>query len=163
MYFTERIGIDDIDLKIRWSDYWSERKGSMLIHWIKWMEMHNVTKFRKLLKIIRESNTPDEEKKIREWCEQFLEQTEPFKKKEVNFIFDMKEKIRKLETQADLLKYQRDKFRRNTKPYKELGIRLKEEKKNLSTAKTLLRDAEQNIKGVESDKKFILKCLEIMG
>ena len=163
MYFTERIGVDDIDLEIKWSDTGGGRKGSMLIHWVKWMEMHNVTKFRKLLKIIRESDTPDEEKKISKWCEQFLEQAEPFKKKEVNFIFDMKEKVRKCETQVDLLKYQRDKFRRNTPPYKELNIRLKEEKKNLSTVKELLRDAERNIKSVENDKKFILKCLEIMG
>ena len=163
MYFTERVGVDDIDLEIRYSDTRNSGKGSMLIHWVKWMEMHSIPKFRKLLQIIRESNTPDEEKKIREWCEQFLEQTEPFKKKEVNFMFDMKEKVRKLETQVDLLKYSRDRYRRNTPPYKELGIRLKEEKKNLSTAKELLRNTKRNLKGVESDKQYILKCLEIMG
>ncbi len=155
--------VENIDLEIKWLDSWSNRKGHMCVHLHEFMSVHNITKFRKLLKIIRESNTPDEEKKIREWCEQFIEQTEPFKKKEVNFMFDMKEKIRKLETQVDLLKYQRDRYRRNTPPYKELGVKLKEEKEKLSTAKKLLRDAERNIKGVESDKKFILKCLEIMG
>lgn len=52
----------------------------MCIHLKEFLSMRNITKFRKLLKIIRDSDTPDEEQKIIKWCEQFLEQVEPFKK-----------------------------------------------------------------------------------
>ena len=73
------------------------------------------------------------------------------------------EQIRQIETEIDLLKYNRDRYKRNSLPYKELSERLKTKRKNLSTVKAAYRQAVQDIKGAERDKKYILKCLEIMG
>lgn len=75
------IELEPVDLEIKWSDYWNDRKGSMCVHLKEFLSDRNITKFRKLLKIIRESDTQDEENKIREWCERMFEQAESFKKK----------------------------------------------------------------------------------
>lgn len=155
--------VENIDLEIKWSDSWSNRKGHMCVHLYEFMSMHNITKFRKLLKIIRESNTPDEEKKMREWCEQMIEQAEPFKKCATIRKYEKEEQIRQIETEIDLLKYNRDRYKRNNPPYKELSKRLKTKRKNLSEVKAAYRQAVQDIKGAERDKNFMLKCLETMG
>lgn len=58
--------------------------------------------------------------------------------------------------------YQRDRYRKNTPPYKELAEKVRTEKQNLSAVKAAYRQAVQDEKNAESDKKFIRKCLETM-
>lgn len=154
--------MESIKLEIRWSDHWKGRKGEMCIHLKEFLSMRNITKFKKLLKIIRESDTPEEEQKIDEWCEQFLEQIEPFKKQVVLRKYRKLEEIRLYESMVEQLTYQRDRYRKNTPPYKEFANKLRTEKQNLSAAKAAYRQAVQDEKNADLDKKFIKKCLETM-
>lgn len=154
--------MESIKLEIRWSDHWKGRKGEMCIHLKEFLSMRNITKFRKLLKIIRDSDTPDEEQKIIKWCEQFLEQVEPFKKQAILKKHEKQAEIRFHESRVELMTYQRDRYRKNTPPYKELAEKVRTEKQNLSAVKAAYRQAVQDEKNAESDKKFIRKCLETM-
>lgn len=160
MYYG--VGLEPVDLDIHYGGTWGKPKGSMYIHLKEFMANHSITQFRKLLKIIRESNTPDEEKKILEWCEQFIEQAEPFKKNAVMKKCEKQKLVMQLETEIDLLKYNRDRYKRNSPPYKELSEQLKIKRQNLSAEKAAYRQAVQDEKGVEADKKFIKKCLETL-
>lgn len=154
--------MENINLEIRWSDYRKGRKGEMCIHLKEFLSMRNITKFKKLLKIIRDSDTPDEEQKIVEWCEQFIEQVEPFKKQAVLKKYEKQGEIRFHESRVELMTYQRDKYRKNTPLYKEFAQKVRTEKQNLSAAKAAYRQAVQDEKNAEADKKFIMKCLETM-
>ena len=152
----------NITLEIRWSDYWSKREGKMCVHLYAFIQMHNITKFRKLLKLIRGSDTPDEEQKITEMFKMLSEQFEVFKKGARERQVFNKEKTVFCEKQVDILKYNRDRFKRNTPPYKHYAVLLKEQKKELSAVKAAYRQAVQEDKQIETDKKFINKCMEIM-
>lgn len=61
-----------------------------------------------------------------------------------------------------MLTYWRDRYRKNTPPYKEFAKKVRTEKQNLSAAKAAYRQAVQDEKNAEADRKFIRKCLEIM-
>lgn len=155
--------LENINLKIKWADCWSGRKGEMCVHLKKFLLMRNITKFRKLLKIIRDSNTPDEEQKIVEWCEQFIEQVEPFRRQAILRKYETQEEIGFHESRLERLTYHRDRYRKNTPPYKELAEKVRTEKQNLSAAKAAYRQAVQDEKNADANKKFIMKCLETMG
>ena len=155
--------LENIDLKIKWSDCWSGRKGEMCVNLKEFLAMRNITKFRKLLKIIRNSNTPDEEQKIVEWCEQFIELVEPFKRQAILRKYEKQKKIKFHESRVELLTYHRDRYRKNTPPYKELAEKVRTEKQNLSVAKAAYRQAFQDEKNADANTKFIMKCLETMG
>ena len=156
-------GIENVELEIKYSDYWKNSKGEMCIHLYEFMGMHNITKFKKLMKIIRQSNTPDEEKKIKKWCEQIIEQVEPFVKCTTLQKCEQEEQIRKLETEIELVQYNRDKYKRNTPPYKDWSKRLKDKKKDLSMVKQKYKKSIQDIKNASHDKSFCKTCLETIG
>ncbi len=60
-----------MDLEIKYEH------GSMVIHLEKFLDCRSISKVKKLVKIIRNSFTPECEDKIREYVEQEIEQFEP--------------------------------------------------------------------------------------
>lgn len=154
--------LENITLEIRWSDAWSKRKGRMCIYLYNFITTHSITKFRKLLKIIRTSDTPDEEQKIVDLFNRFNEQYEPCRQQLKMEKFQADMQMGRCQTDVDVLKVQRDRYRRNTPPYKKYAALLKKAKGELIEAKAAYRQAVRNEKKIEKTMVFIKKCLETM-
>lgn len=154
--------LENIILEIRWSDSWSKRKGSMCVKLYGFIEMHSITKFRKLLKLIRTSDTPDEEHKIDDLFKKFSEQYEPCKQQLAVAKIQHSREIQMYQTDTDVLKVHRNCYTRNSPSYKKYSALLKEGKEKLSAAKAAYRQAVQHEKSIEKTMVFMKKCLETM-
>ena len=154
--------LENIILEIKWSDPWSKRKGNMCIYLYNFIRMHSITKFKKLLKIIRTSDTPDEEHKIDELFKKFSEQYEPCKQQLAAEKIQHSREIRIYQTDTDVLKIHRNCHTRNSPSYKKYSALLKEGKEKLSKAKAAYRQAVQREKVLKKTMVFMKKCLETM-
>lgn len=153
---------ENIILEIKWSDSCSKRKGNMCIYLYNFIQMYSITKFKKLLKIIRTSDTPDEEQKIDELFKKFSEQYEACKQQLAAEKIQYIREIRIYQTDTDVLKIHRNCYTCNSKPYKKYSALLKEGKEKLSKAKAAYRQAVQREKSIEKTMVFMKKCLETM-
>ena len=154
--------LENIILEIRWSDPWNKRKGKMRIHLYNFIEMHSITKFRKLLKIIRTSDTPGEEHKIDKVFKKFSEQYESCKQQLAAEKIQHSREIRMYQVDTDVLKIHRNYYTRNGPSSKKYSTLLKEGKEKLTEAKAAYRQAVQREKALQKTMVFIKKCLEIM-
>lgn len=149
--------LENITLEIRWSDAWSKRKGRMCIYLYKFIATYSITKFRKLLKIIRTSDTPDEEQKIMDLFNRFSKQYEPCRHQIKTEIFQADMQMGRCQTDIDVLKVQHDQYRQNTPPYKKYAALLKKAKSELAEAKAAYRQA------VRNEKKKALKRQRLLS
>lgn len=160
--------LDNDYLNIEWTPkFGSNGKGHTHINIKRFFDMHSMSKFRKLLKIIRESDTPEEEQKMKDWIPLFFEKSKEFEQAATDRKYEYMEKVRFHEAKVKYLQYVRDKnlsnVMRNSPEYKEMSKSIKEEKQRLSQSKAGRKQAEQDIKGIQSDREFIKKCLELIN
>lgn len=84
-----------MDLEIKYEH------GSMVIHLEKFLDCRSISKVKKLVKIIRNSFTPECEDKIREYVEQEIEQFEPKQQENQRYIIGYTEKVKFCQKQLD--------------------------------------------------------------
>lgn len=122
-------------------DYGTENKGEIKIIVQSFLEQQMIIKIKKLLKIIRVSNTPEAEQVIANYCRQWLAEYEAEQKTLVNKHVDLKEKAKKIE--SDIVYDQRimDRCSKNTELYKKYAKLLKSKKKELAIVNAAVRSS----------------------
>lgn len=135
--------------------------GVMNINVHALMEEQTVVKIRKLVNIIRTSNTPDAEQVIANYCKQWLSQYDAEQKALANAHVAAKEKARGIEIDIVYNQRARERYKRNTEPYKHYSELLKQKRKELSAANSTARTHQTEFNRNQRMKEKYEKVLEI--
>lgn len=110
--------MENVDLDIRWAD--CGHNGQMQIHLKEFLtgDGRRITDLKKLLKIIRQSDTPDEEQKILNFVQNFLSDYNDARHNAEISKIGYERKVAFCQYQVEVLSDNRDKFKRNTLVYK---------------------------------------------
>lgn len=153
--------MDDVDLEIKKDDF--DKHWKMQIHLKAFLSDRSITQVRKLMNYIRESDTPDEEKKILNFVQDFLnnadDEIDEWEKKKIGY----EQKVRFAEkTLNDATKY-RNTFKKNSKAYKDAAVHVKTAKDELNAVKSRLYIVRKSIDDILKNVMFCQRVIEIMS
>lgn len=153
--------MDEVDLEIKKDDFSSHWK--MQIHLKAFLSDRSITQVRKLLKYIRESDTPDEEKKILNFVQEYLniadDEIESWEKKRIGYEQKVKFAIKTLN---DATEY-RNQFKRNSKAYKDAAVHVKNAKGELNAVQSRLYTVRKSIDDILKNVMFCQKIIETIS
>lgn len=136
--------------------------GSMVIHLENFLNCHNISKVKKLVKIIRSSFTPECEGTIREYIEQEIEQFEPKQKELSKYIVGYAGKVKFCQTQLDNYTAYRNKYKRNSEGWKHYNYHVKRFRQELKEIRASLHSNQSDYDKNIRNKDFYRKVLEII-
>lgn len=150
-----------MDLEIKYEH------GSMVIHLENFLDCRNISKVKKLVKIIRNSFTPECEDKIREYVEQEIEQFEPKQQENQRYIIGYTEKVKFCQKQLDDALYNRNQYKKSTPLRKSDGWEhynayVKQFRQEMREIKALLRSRQSDFDKNIRNKEFYKKVLQII-
>ena len=137
--------------------------GEMKIVVQRFMEEQAAAKIKKLLNIIRTSYDPDAEQVIADFCKQWLSQYEVEQKVLANNHVDAKEKARQIEIDIVYNQRARERYKKNTEPYKQYTELLKIKRKALSDVNRVARSSLTDFNRNQKVKVKYEKVLEIIS
>lgn len=150
-----------MDLEIKYE------RGSMVIHLEKFLDCRSISKVKKLVKIIRNSFTPECEDKIREYVEQEIEQFEPKQQENQRYIIGYTEKVKFCQKQLDNALHNRNQYKKSTPLHKSDGWEhynayVKQFRQEMREIKALLRSRQSDFDKNIRNKEFYKKVLQII-
>lgn len=145
-----------MDLQIKYEN------GSMVVHLEEFLGCRKITKFRKLVKLIRQSYTPEELNKILNYIEQFNETYELDQKVTQQKIVGYSDKVRFCEMQISRCTTSRDSYKKQSENWVTFNDNLKEHRDELKQLNQLLRAAKQEYKNRQRDKVFLDECSNVL-
>lgn len=134
----------------------------MTVQLENFLSCRSIAKVRKLVRIIRESNTPECEEKIREFIEQELEQYEPEQKDTNRYIVGYTEKVNFYQKQLDISIRSRDGFKRKSEGWEQCNEHVKAYQDILRDMKLQLRSYQKQFDQRVKNREFYRKVLEII-
>lgn len=152
---------------------WNYEKGNMRIDIDKFLSLRNTTKVRKLLKIIRESDTPDQEEVFKCRIEQLLSGMCGAKKAYANKVVDLEtsvaeeqQKLEQIQLELEKVTAHRNAQTRNSSPWKywnervkKAKSRVKQQKEKVRFAENQKRDYMNNFRTTQRNEAFCKKLL----
>lgn len=150
-----------MDLEIKYEH------GSMVIHLEKFLDCRSISKVKKLVKIIRNSFTPECEDKIREYVEQEIEQFEPKQQENQRYIIGYTEKVKFCQKQLDNALHNRNQYKKSAPLHKSDGWEhynayVKQFRQEMREIKALLRSRQSDFDKNIRNKEFYKKVLQII-
>lgn len=142
-----------MDIEIRFENGW------MGVHLDRFLEGASISQVKKLVKIIRNSSTPECEDAIREFIGQEMEQFELRQEECERYIIGYTEKVIFCQRQIDNSTTNRDKYKRNTDGWKHYNAFVKDFKQEMKELKTKLqlwkRERDRNFRNNDFYKKVL--------
>lgn len=153
--------MDDVDLEIKKDDFDSHWK--MQIHLREFLSDRSITQVRRLVKYIRESDTPDEEKKILNYVQDYVkgadDEIDAWEKKQIGY----EQKVKFAQDQLNQSVEYRNTFKRNSKAYKDAAVHVKNAKGELNAVKSRLNIVRHTIDDILKNVMFCQKVIEIIS
>lgn len=142
-----------MDIEIRFENGW------MGVHLDKFLENASISQVKKLVKLIRNSFTPECEDAIREFIEQEIEQFESRQEECERYIIGYTEKVIFCQRQIDNSTANRDKYKRNTDRWKHYNDFVREVRQEMKGLKAQLqlrkRERDRNFRNNDFYKKVL--------
>ncbi len=145
-----------MDIKISYDN------GSMVIHLEDFLNCRSISKVRKLVRIIRDSFTPECEAEIRKYVEQEIGQFEPRQKEISKYIIGYTDKVKFCQGQLDNCTTNRNRYRRNSDGWKHYNSHVQQFRQELKEIKVLLRSWQSEYDKNIRNRDFYKKVLEII-
>lgn len=145
-----------MDLQIKY------KNGSMTVHLKEFLGMRKITKVRKLVKLIKESYTPEELGKIQEYFEQFNETYAILQKATQQEIAGYSSKVRFCEKQITRCIAIRDSYKKQSENWVTFNDNLKEHRKELKSIQCCLRNAKHEYTSRQKEKAFLDECSKVL-
>lgn len=139
------------------------RNGSMCINIDKFLDVENITKFKKLLKIIRTSYTPEVEEVLKACITDFLNTVDDTLKVYANRIVNARTAWKEGQEPLNNLIARRDCYKRSTEPYKLYAKQIKAKRDELRALKINWCSSEEYFNNLMKRRGFCEKCLQIMS
>ncbi len=142
-----------MDIEIRFNNGW------MGVHLDRFLEDASISQVKKLVKLIRNSFTPECEDAIREYIEQEMEQFESRQEECERYIIGYTEKVIFCQRQIDNSAANRDRYKRNTDGWKHYNEFVKDFKQEMKELKSKLqlrkRERDRDIRNNDFYKKVL--------
>lgn len=136
--------------------------GTMTIYLENFLSWRNISKVKKLVKIIRSSHTPECEGKIREYVEQEMGQFEPRQQDNEKHIVRHEEKIKSCQAKLDYYTASRDRHKKGSDSWKKHNQCVRQARQELRGAKQLLRSRQADYNSNIRKREFYQKVLKIL-
>ena len=146
-----------MDIQIKYNN------GSMVVHLQEFMGCRNISKVKKLVKLIRSSHTPECEKKVREYVEQEIEQFESRQAEHIRRIRFYSDSIEFHQKQIDNSTENRDRYTRGTDGWKHFNNEIQHFRQAVREDKALLRTWKSAYNSNIKNHDFCEKVLEIVA
>lgn len=136
--------------------------GCMTINLPVFIGQHKITAVRKLLKVIRSSDTPECEQKLVDWIIASSDEDDYNREQKnlANRVVDEREEKHNLEYQISGIELQREKFKKASITYKQLSVTLRDKKKQLMQCKSRISCAESRFKENQRNMDFYKTVLQ---
>ena len=136
--------------------------GVMNINVESFLEMRSISKFKKLLKVIDMSDTPDAKEQLKAYIVEYLETIETRLKDYYNKGAKACTEYKEKKPELQRLIYQRDIYKKNTPPYKECMEKVKNKREELRHLKAVWKSQESYFNKTLKNKEFYKKCLDLL-
>ena len=147
--------VKKMELNIKWLYYCP---GTMTVNLNRFLEDRKTNNFKKLLKEIRNSDTPEEEQKIIEFIDIFNDGFDDAFQQLENKKIEYSQKVDYCENVLlKMLLEIRSSYKRYSKAYKDFSHDIKVTRNELRSLKTRLNNTEKAISDLRKDKIFISK------
>jgi hypothetical protein len=136
--------------------------GVMIIHTDCFLGMRNIAKFKKLLKIIETSNTPEARDVLKNYITSYLAEVDEKLKEYEKKISSSNVECMIASQELQRLVERRSNYRKNTDMYKKCDELVKKQRKDVAMWKTMFRQYKQRFKETQKNKEFYKKCLDLL-
>lgn len=141
------------DLTIRYDN------GQMIIHLEEFLACRNISKVRKLLKIIACSDTPEITEQIQRHIEHRIKGLDDVGKISANQYVKFVETVKQVEQEVDRLVQLRSRYKKKSDGWTHYNDMVKESRERLREVKTSMRNSKKEFDDTIRDKKFFEKLL----
>lgn len=141
------------DLTIRYD------KGQMIIHLEEFLACRNISKVRKLLKIIARSDTPEMTEQIQSHIEHRIKGLDDVGKISANQYVKFVETVKQVEQEVNRLVQLRSRYKKKSDGWAHYNDRVKESRERLREVKASMRNSKKEFDDTIRDKKFFEKLL----
>lgn len=141
------------DLTIRYDN------GQMIIHLEEFLACRNISKVRKLLKIIARSDTPEMTEQIQSHIEHRIKWLDDVGKISANQYVKFVETVKQVEQEVNRLVQLRSRYKKKSDEWTHYNDRVKESRERLREVKTSMRNSKKEFDDTIRDKKFFEKLL----
>lgn len=141
------------DLTIRYDN------GQMVIHLEEFLACRNISKVRKLLKIIARSDTPEMTEQIQSHIEHRIKGLDDVGKISANQYVKFVETVKQVEQEVNRLVQLRSRYKKRSDEWTHYNDRVKESRERLREVKASMRNSKKEFDDMIRDKKFFEKLL----
>ena len=141
------------DLTIRYGN------GQMIIHLEEFLACRNISKVRKLLKIIARSDTPEMTEQIQSHIEHRIKGLDDVGKISANQYVRYKEEVKQVEQEVDRLVQLRSRYKKKSDGWAHYNDRVKESRERLREVKASMRNSKKEFDDTMRDRAFFEKLL----
>jgi DNA repair ATPase RecN len=141
------------DLTIRYDN------GQMVIHLEEFLACRNISKVRKLLKIIARSDTPEMTEQIQSHIEHRIKGLDDVGKISANQYVKFVETVKQVEQEVNRLVQLRSRYKKKSDEWTHYNDRVKESRERLREVKASMRNSKKEFDDMIRDKKFFEKLL----
>lgn len=132
-------------------------KGRMTINLPEYLNSQTITNIRRLIKLVESSDTPEELEKLHSYVEEELQHFDERMKVAANRAVDARTKSKEIQQELDKLIYERDRYKKNSPPYKNLMDKVKDKRKELSHQRSIYFSQTSDISHFKHNKEKFSK------
>ena len=137
--------------------------GKMTVHVEQFLNYQGISKFKKLIYLIRSSATPECEDQIKEYIELETEQFKPGLDECQRYIVGLTSKITFAQKQVENAIYNRDQYRKNTENWKDAQGHVKCAREEVRMLKLALRNKEAEKRQIYRNAELFSKLLNFLN
>ena len=125
----------------------------MTINLPEYLDCQTLTNIRRLIKVVETSDTPEELEKLHNYVEAELQQIDRRMKEAANKAVDARTKAKELQPELDKLVYARNRYKKNSPPYKELMEKVKDMRERIALQNSVYRCQKSEVSRLQRNKE----------
>ena len=125
----------------------------MTINLPEYLDCQTLTNIRRLIKVVETSDTPEELEKLHNYVEAELQQIDRRMKEAENKAVDARTKAKELQPELDKLVYARNRYKKNSPPYKELMEKVKDMRERIALQNSVYRCQKSEVSRLQRNKE----------
>lgn len=145
-----------MELKIKYHN------GEMVILIDSFLNMRNITKFKKLLKIIDTSYTPEARDVLKDYITNYLATVDTRLKEYANEGVTARTEYKEQQILLETLVKSRDIYKKKSREYKYFAEKVKKQRERIRHLKAVWKSQESYFNNTLKNKEFYKKCLDLL-
>ena len=125
----------------------------MTINLPEYLDCQTLTNIRRLIKVVETSDTPEELEKLHSYVEAELQQIDRRMKEAANKAVDARTKAKELQPELNKLVYARNRYKKNSPPYKELMEKVKDMRERIALQNSVYRCQKSEVSRLQRNKE----------